>query len=143
MGDIVVKDNVRYRPKDAERADIVGAVQSKVPVEDTDAWRIEQEKQARTELEADLQAERARAELALTAELDQRRADFERELEGRRAALADAANSDGPADPGETPEAVIDGDADVSTKAVDPAVTKVREPETVKNGRGRKAPAGE
>jgi hypothetical protein len=148
MGEIVVKDNVRYTKKDANRVDVVtagNAVQTKVPVEDTDAWRIEQERQVRTELEAELNAERGRAELALQAELDQKRADaeaeiaklradFDAELEQRRSGVE-------PAPTGEevsaviepsTPEAVADQIEDEATKVVEPDVKKVVEPTTTK-----------
>jgi hypothetical protein len=51
MANIVVKDNVRYRKRDAEREDIVAAVRTNVPVES--AASVEAEK-ARAELQAEL-----------------------------------------------------------------------------------------
>lgn len=159
MGEIVVKDNVRYTKKDANRVDVVtagNAVETKVAVQDTDAWRLEQERQARTDLEADLNAERARAELALAAEIEQKRADadaeisklreaFEAELEQRRAEVATAP---APVDQAEeaptgeevpaviepsSPESVAVETEDEATKVVEPEVKKVREPSTTKS----------
>ncbi|MCB8043642.1 hypothetical protein JM654_03885 [Microbacterium oxydans] len=87
MGEIIVKDNVRYTKKDANRVDVVtagNAVEAKVPVQDTDAWAQAEAEKARAELQAELDATRAKHEAELVAELEKRRADFERELEERR-----------------------------------------------------------
>lgn len=108
MGEMVVKDNVRYTKKDAARADVVtagNAVTTKVPVQDADAW-------------AQAQADAARAELQ--AELDQMR--------GEIAKLREADASGGEGDPATPPP----GD-EAATKVTDPEVTKVREPSTTKS----------
>lgn len=141
MGEIIVKDSVRYTKKDANRVDVVTAgtaVQTKVPVEDTDAWAQAEAEKARAELQAELDATRAKHESDLAAELDQRRADFERELEERRNAPIETPPT------GDTPDAtaaspVTEEIEEEATKAVDPEVTKVREPDTAKSGRGRKS----
>lgn len=141
MGEIIVKDNVRYTKKDANRVDVItagNAVQTKMPVKDTDAWAQAEAEKARAELQAELDATRAKHENELQAELDQRRADFERELEERRKALSETPPS------GDAPDAAASsGEAEETeestTKVADPEVTKVREPDTAKGGRGRKS----
>ncbi|HEY9310243.1 MAG TPA: hypothetical protein VIP82_20765 [Microbacterium sp.] len=134
MGDIVVKDNVRYRKKDAKRADVVGTVQTKVPVADTDAWAAEQAEAARAALQAELDASRAKAEAALEAEIAGRRADLERELEQKRAASADAPKEEAAVpDSGEPVAAEQIDDDELATKVAEPDVKKVREPSTTKS----------
>ncbi|WP_153002338.1 hypothetical protein [Microbacterium oxydans] len=137
MGEIIVKDNVRYTKKDANRVDVVtagNAVQAKVPVQDTDAWAQAEAEKARAELQAELDATRAKREAELVAELEKRRADFERELEELR--NAETAPTGG--NPDEVAPGADDSDG-TATKVVEPEVTKVREPDTAKGGRGRKA----
>lgn len=144
MGEIVVKGNVRYTKKDANRVDVVtagDAVQTKVAVEDTDAWAREQADAARAELQAELDQKRADAE----AEIAKLRADFEAELEQRR---ADAEKAPATDDSIETPptgeevavmsdttaaEAVTEETTEEATKVVEPEVKKVREPSTTKS----------
>lgn len=139
MGEIVVKDNVRYTKKDANRVDIVSAVETKVPVPDTDAWAQAQADEARAELQAELDAKRADAE----REIAELRAQAEREIAELREAAstpapvgepaAAAAESTAEGDPAEPTE-------ETATKVVEPEVTKVREPDVTKS-RGGRAPA--
>jgi uncharacterized membrane protein YqiK len=128
MGEIVVKDNIRYRAKDATKVDVVTAgtaIHTKVPVKDTEAWAEAEAQKQRDALQAELDQKRADAE----AEIAKMRADAEAELAQKR---ADADQHDavvGETEPSQTEEE--------ATKVVDPEVTKVREPSTTKS-RGSK-----
>lgn len=137
MGEIVVKDNVRYAKKDAGRVDVV-PVQTKVPVADSDQWRQEQADAARADLQAELDAIRQAndADLAkrredFDAELKQRREEFERELEAARTAdpVQEVAVNDGTT----VPAVETESTDDEATKVVEPEVKKVREPSTTKS----------
>lgn len=148
MAEIIVKDNVRYTKKDAQRVDVVTAgtaVQTKVPVEDTDAWAREQAEQARAALQAELDATREKARADLEEELSERRAEFEREIAAQRTtATAEPAvvgavpvaptGEEVPAMSESTEEtAKTDEVSEDATKVVDPEVKKVREPSTKKS----------
>lgn len=137
MGEITVKDNVRYTAKDANRVDIV-PVQTKVAVEGSDLWAKEQADAARAELQAELDgirqahdADLAKRREDLDAELTQRRAEFERELEAARAAepQKEAAVNDG----ADVPAGETEQTDDTATKVAEPEVKKVREPSTTKS----------
>lgn len=158
MTEIIVQDNVRFRGKDARRIDVVsavGAVQTKVPVKDTEAWAEAQAEAARVALQSELDGIRSEAEAEIeqlrreaAAEIAERRADFEREIAERRAAVEStpAPETPGevaPADTAVDVAAKSDGDADrneeETTKVVEPEVTKVVEPEVTKP-RGPRTP---
>lgn len=137
MGEIVVKDNVRYTAKDANRVDIV-PVQTKVAVVDSDQWRQEQADSARAELQAELDSIRQAhdADLAkqredFEAELKQRREEFERELEAARAANTEQGAA--VKDSADVPAGETEQTDDTATKVAEPEVKKVREPSTTKS----------
>lgn len=126
MSKIIVKDNVRYTAKDAERIDVT-PVQTKVAIEGTDAWAAEQAEAARAELQAELDAKRAE----FVSQLEQERAAFDAELATKRTALeqefADRASV-------ATANGSAPKDEEKTTKVVEPAVTKDRKPSTTKSG---------
>ncbi len=120
---VVVKDGIRVNAKDAVDV-VIGAVQTKMPIADTDAWAKAQADEARAELQAELDAKRAEFD----AEIAQRRKDAEAEIEQLRVDAAAAAS---------TPPAQEAPDA--TTKVVEPEVTKVIEPEVTKTRGARTA----
>lgn len=118
MTGIVVKGNVRYRAKDADREDIV-PVRTNVPVEGADTTLEAEAVKARAELQAELDETRRTHQ----EQLEQERAEFEKEIAARREELGiEAEKSDEKSD-------------EAATKVQEPETTKVREPETVKRGR--------
>lgn len=125
MGGIVVKDNVRYTSKDAERIDAT-PVKTKVAIEGTDAWAEEQHAAAVAAQQAELDGIRADFEkkleddrAAFDAQLAERRAELEREFAERTSAAA-AGNGTEETD-------------NTTTKVVEPEVTKDRKPSTTKS----------
>lgn len=120
MTNIVVKDNVRYRKQDADREDLGAPVRTNVPVGSAASAEAEKAR-------ADLQAELDETRRVHEEQLEQERADFEKEIAARREESgAEAEKDDEKSD-------------DAATKVKEPETTKVREPETVK--RGRQGPA--